>query len=226
MNKCRRYEERKIIILENHFEKFKQYKLPSIKSKEMRQHIINVIEKALNCGNIEHGYIKYKCLNCNEEYIHGFSCTCKSKFCTKCGRMYSIKWAEKQADSMLNVKHRHAVFTIPEELRNYFYKKRELLKELQDAAYGVISHYYKKKVKGNHEVGLIVVVHTFGSDLKWNPHIHALFTEGGIDKNNKWFKTLSHIPYQYLRKSWQKLVLDIIKTNFKDRETQKQEEKF
>ena len=45
MNKCRRYEEHKIIniILEKHFEKFKQYKLPIIKSKEMRQHIINVI---------------------------------------------------------------------------------------------------------------------------------------------------------------------------------------
>ena len=27
MNKCRRYEERKIIILENHFEKFKQYNM-------------------------------------------------------------------------------------------------------------------------------------------------------------------------------------------------------
>ena len=67
---------------------------------------------------------------------------------------------------------------------------------------------------------------TYGSDLKWNPHIHTLFTEDGIDKNNKWFKKLSHISYKYLRKSWQKLVLDIIKTNFKDRETQKQEEKF
>ena len=54
MSKCRRYEKRKIIniILENHFEKFKEDKLPRIKSKEMRQHIINVIEKALNCGNI------------------------------------------------------------------------------------------------------------------------------------------------------------------------------
>ena len=50
---------------------------------------------------------------------------------------FSIKWSEKQAENMLNVKHRHAVFTIPEELRNYFYKKRELLKELQDAVYGV-----------------------------------------------------------------------------------------
>ena len=89
---------------------------------------------------------------------------------------------------MLNVTNRHAVFTIPEELRNYFYQKRELLKDLQDVVYGVISSYYQNKVKGNHKVGLIAVVHTFGSDLKWNPHIHALFTEGGIDKNNKWFK--------------------------------------
>jgi hypothetical protein len=47
-------------------------------------------------------------------------------------------------------------------------------------------------------------------------HIHALITEGGIDKNIKWFKRVSHIPYKYLRKSWQKLVLDIIKKNFND----------
>lgn len=62
---------------------------------------------------------------------------------------------------MLNIKHRHAVFTIPQELRNYFYKKHELLKELQYVTYVLVSRYYKKKVKGNHEVGLIVVVHTF-----------------------------------------------------------------
>lgn len=49
---------------------------------------------------------------------------------SKCRRMYSIKWSEKQVDNMLNVKHRHAVFTILEELRNYFDKKREFLKKI------------------------------------------------------------------------------------------------
>ncbi|WP_455544126.1 IS91 family transposase, partial [Intestinibacter sp.] len=178
MNNCRRYQKTRIInkILEDNFEKFKQIKLIKLKNKEMREHIKNVVEKALTCGNIDYGYVKYKCLECNEEYIHGLSC--KSKFCTKCGRMYSINWAEKQSQNMLNVKHRHAVFTIPEELRNYFYKKRKLIKDLQDAVYQVISYYYKTRVKGNHEVGVITVVHTFGSDLKWNPHIHALVTEG------------------------------------------------
>ena len=43
-----------------------------------------------------------------------------------------------------------------------------------------------------YEVGLIAVVHTFESDLKSNSHIHALFTEGGIDKNNKGFKKVSY----------------------------------
>lgn len=221
MNNCRRYEKRKIIntILEDHFEEFKISKLTRLRNKEMREHIIGVVEKALTCGKIEYGYVKYKCLICNEEYIHGFSC--KSKFCTKCGRMYSINWAEKQANNMLKVKHRHAVFTIPEELRNYFYKKRELLKELQDAVYGVISYFYKNRVKGNYQPGVITVVHTFGSDLKWNPHIHALFTEGGIDKECKWFKKIDYIPYNYLKKSWEKLVLDIIKNNFKDNQTKK-----
>ena len=51
------------------------------------------------------------------------------------------------------------------------------------AVYGVVSSY---------EVGLIAVVHTFESDLKSNSHIHALFTEGGIDKNNKGFKKVSY----------------------------------
>lgn len=33
--------------------------------------------------------------------------------------------------------------------------------------------------------GFMLTLHTFGRDLKWNPHIHALVSEGGItqDKN-------------------------------------------
>lgn len=219
MNKHRHRSNERIItiILKNHFEEFKNTKLIKLKDNEMRKHIVNVVEKALTCGDPEYGYVKYKCETCDNEHIHGFSC--KSKFCTKCGRMYSINWAEKQSQNMLKVKHRHSVFTIPKELRNYFYKKRSLMKDLQDAVYRVISYFYENKVKGSHEAGVITVLHTFGSDLKWNPHVHALLTEGGIDKVHKWFKPLQHIPYQYLRKAWQKQVLDIIRKNFKDIKT-------
>ncbi len=29
--------------------------------------------------------------------------------------------------------------------------------------------------------GLIIVLHTFGSDLKWNPHLHMIVTAGGLN---------------------------------------------
>lgn len=80
MSKCRKYKSNKIIniILKNHFEDFKISKLPRVR-KEMREHIVNTVQKALNCG-----------------------------------RKYSLEWADKQANNMLKIKHRHAVFTMPE----------------------------------------------------------------------------------------------------------------
>ena len=47
MNNCKRYEKRKIInkILEDHFEEFKISKLTRLINKEMREYIIEVVEK-------------------------------------------------------------------------------------------------------------------------------------------------------------------------------------
>lgn len=58
--------------------------------------------------------------------------------------------------------------------------------------------------------GVITVVHTFVRSLDFNPHIHALVTEGALDKDNKW-KEIKYIPYEYLRKTWQKVWMDIVK---------------
>ena len=45
--------------MEDYFENFKETKLKLLKNKDMREHIKNVVEKALNCGNPKYGYIKY-----------------------------------------------------------------------------------------------------------------------------------------------------------------------
>ncbi|MCC5908956.1 MAG: transposase zinc-binding domain-containing protein [Clostridiaceae bacterium] len=101
--------------------------------KEMREHIITTVEKSLSCGDIEVGYAEYICLECGENKKKRF--TCKSKFFTRSGRLYTLKWVERQQQLMLKVTHRHSVFTIPEELRIYFYRNRKLLKELMDGVY-------------------------------------------------------------------------------------------
>jgi hypothetical protein len=29
-------------------------------------------------------------------------------------------------------------------------------------------------------MGIVTVIHTFGADIKWHPHLHLLVTEGGL----------------------------------------------
>lgn len=52
-----------------------------------------------------------------------------------------------------------------------------------------------------------------GRDLGFNPHVHALVTEGAIDKFKNW-KEVGYIPYDYLRKSWEKVLLGIVQKKF------------
>ncbi|GAV24952.1 IS91 family transposase, partial [Carboxydothermus islandicus] len=156
-------------------------------------------------------YVEYVCVKCNGKEKKRVGFTCKSRFCNRCGKIYIEKWVEKQTERILEVGHRHIVFTIPEELRNIFYHNRELLKDLSDKAAEVIQYWYREKSrKRGYEVGIIAVIHTFGRDLKFNPHVHVLVTEGAIDKNKIW-KEVGFIPYEYLRKAWQKVLLDLIK---------------
>ncbi|MDY5252548.1 MAG: transposase [Erysipelotrichaceae bacterium] len=61
--------------------------------------------------------------------------------------------------------------------------------------------------------GIIMSLHTFGRSLCWNPHIHCLLTEGGMDQDGK-YKKITYICYESLRKSFMKVLLDKMKDYF------------
>jgi len=142
------------------------------------------INKFLLCRDIKAGFIKYTCTECG--HYHTIPITCKSRLCPSCGFKYSATWTQKMINDILNIPHRHILFTIPEELRAFFSYDRTLLSKLSPNYFtnSDIVHY-----------GLITVIHTFGRDLKWNPHIHALVSLGGFTKNFT-FKKLDyfHVP--------------------------------
>lgn len=198
-------------ILKDHWAEFKKTMIHRVPA-DMRKSVVEAVEKTLKCGDVKKGYTKYRCIECDshEEVVAGH--TCKSRFCNRCGKVYVENWVNKQVETILDVSHRHTVFTVPEELRVEIYRNRELLKDISDAIYGVISRWYEKKGKNKKYMpGVITVVHTFGRSLDFNPHVHALVTEGALDKENKW-KAEKYIPYEYLRKAWQKVLMDIVKT--------------
>ncbi|WP_177159795.1 transposase, partial [Anaerobranca gottschalkii] len=57
---------------------------------------------------------------------------------------------------------------------------------------------------------MVCVIHTFGRDLKWNPYVHVLVTEGAIRKDNHW-QPIKYFHYEMLRKRWQHLLLKSLK---------------
>jgi len=109
------------------------------------------------------------------------------------------------------------VFTIPEELRIYFRKDRKRLSILPRIAYDVLKRYFHgMNKKEKFTPGLVSVIHTFGRDLKWNPHVHLLLTEGAMGLQTEW-KQYNYFHYERLRKSWQKGLLDALSKTIKER---------
>ena len=189
------------IILEDHWSSFVK-----IYNKKIRPNVKAEVTKVLLCKDTRYGDIELKCEKCNETKKVGF--TCKSRFCTSCGKIYVDNWIESMLSKLINVRHRHIVFTIPKELRIYFGKDRSKLKILPQCAAKAVTTWMRDLNKSEEFIpGIVTVIHTFGRDLKWNPHVHMMVTEGGTGNKTEW-RHIKHISYLALRKRWQKLLLD------------------
>ena len=212
-------------IFVDHFYKFWEKNDKKFPDKE-RDHLRIEVLKMMSCGDVDKGFISYICMVCFTVLKIGF--TCKSRFCSKCGKRYVSEWVEKQTEKLFDVPHRHCVFTIPEEFRVYFFKNKKALKDLQDMANEVLCEYangvnksnrkeYEKKKRSKKgdklwQIGMIGVVHTFGRDLGFNPHVHVLVAE--IKMKGKELKAMSYFNYKYFRKIWQyKLINYMISKN-------------
>ena len=125
-------------IFRDHYQEFWKNNKEKYPEK-MRENINIEVMKMVGCGDISIGFVAYICLKCLEIFKVGF--TCKSRFCSKCGKKYISEWVEKQVSKILDVPHRHCIFTMPSKYRKYFYWNRENLKDLQDMVYEVINEF-------------------------------------------------------------------------------------
>ncbi|MHB1128196.1 MAG: IS91 family transposase [Bacillota bacterium] len=183
-------------------------------SHKVREVVSAEVNKTLKCRDMTEGYTEYRCPDCGEKKFIIF--TCKSRFCTSCGKKATENWVDELSKELMDVPHRHMVFTIPEKLRNVFLWDRKLLKVLSDsAAETIISYLWERSKKQRPTPGIVCTIHTFGRDLKWNPHVHALVTEGMLRQDNQW-KALNYFHYEMLRKRWQHILLESVeKPNLK-----------
>ncbi|MGM8366392.1 IS91 family transposase [Virgibacillus sp. W0181] len=194
-----------------HWESFKKKHRDRI-----RPVVIKEVERFRDCGNPKNGFKLFVCEGCNDPRKVPYRC--KGRFCTTCSLGESEEWSRLLTEDVLQVNHRHVIFTIDEGLREIFLLHRHLLKPLMDEAAKLISDYFGKKAKV--KPGIIAGLHTFGSQVNFNPHVHMLVTMGGITKKGSW-KAYDFIPFQMLRKQWQTVVLKLIRNNLTKKEKKK-----
>lgn len=175
---------------------------------ELRPAIDKNVQKVIHCGDPSLGYALYSCSNCNNIKYVPFRC--KSRFCNTCGATYVAQRAKNISAKLVNCSHRHLVFTIPKELRKFFRLDRSLLDILFKASSQTLfAWFYSLNKSEDFKPGFISTLHTFGRDLKWNPHIHMILTEGASGNNTVW-RHIKHIPFSMLRRRWQATLLSLL----------------
>ena len=107
--------------------------------------------------------------------------------------------------------HRHLVFGIPEMLWKYFHEDRMLFKVLMDVAYQTIREVFSNMKHRDTNPGVIGTFHSFGRDLKHQPHVHMIVTEGGFDEQGNFVRLGNYIPYNALHKRWEYKILKKLK---------------
>ena len=100
-------------------------------------------------------------------------------------------------------------------LHGLFFKKigLYLIFLFDDVFSTILSWFYEQNHKENFTPGFISTLHTFGRDLKWNPHIHVLITEGVAGNFTPWKKFVV-FPFIMLRNLFQNSLLSLLEKHF------------
>lgn len=181
----------------------------------------DVIDKMLKCGSELGGYTEYRCLNCGKgERRIAFSC--KSMFCLRCVKVHVDEFVSKVSKMMhQGMRYRHVVLTIPEQLRPIFYKDRfngDLLDALIKLGHKCLEDLLRDVFRKTVKIGTIIVLQTYGRSGQYNPHIHIIMTNGGIDEEKMKWKELTYVKFETLHMKWQYYLLEMIRENVKTNE--------
>lgn len=197
------YKNRLIQVFRDHWEGFKQFH-PDLVNENIEANV----QKMMGCGLFSNGYAEYRC-SCG--YIKRVAFSCKSRFCLRCSKVYIDNWVNKMKQTIFaKVEHRHIILTVPGSLWKYFHNK-EMLKLLADCGARLIEEVVSICLKGKQiELGVMLITQTAGRRSTWNPHLHLLVTEGGLDKHNCWHK-FYYFDYEVLRKKWMYILLTSLK---------------
>ena len=174
------------------------------------------VQAILACRTRTLGGEIYRCPDCRRDHFVYHSCNHRA--CPVCGNADATDWVARQKLKLLPVPYYLVTFTVPEKLRLWLRADQKLgyasmLKESAGALQDVAS---REKYLGA-EVGCLSVLHTWGRQLQFHPHVHCVVPAGGLRADGlRWCRPKSpdfFLPQQVLADRFRNRLLAALKSH-------------
>lgn len=139
-----------------------------------------VIRAIIECRTEAAGLTLYQCTQCGETHLLFRSCG--NRHCPQCQHHKSRYWLEQRIKQQLPGHHFLITFTVPEALRPFIRShQRAVYTSLFKASSGAIKKLAQDdKYIGGDLPGFFGVLHTWGRQLVYHPHIHYVVPGGAF----------------------------------------------
>ena len=146
-------------------------------SSSLSPHQLRTFRAIADCRTPALGGHRDRCDSCGHEQTQWNSC--RNRHCPLCGGAARAAWIEARRSEVLPTPYFHAVFTIPEELNVLaIHAPAVVYAILLRAAGRALVDVAQTKLRAT--LGVTAMLHTWGQQLQFHPHVHCVVSGGGF----------------------------------------------
>jgi hypothetical protein len=157
-----------------------------------------------------------QCDQCGHQRIS--YCSCRNRHCPKCQSLARAQWLDDRRAELLATQYFHVVLTLPEAIANIAYQNKAVV-------YGILFRAASETLQTiaadpkhlGAEIGFFAVLHTWGQNLLFHPHLHCVVTGGGLAPDgNRWIACRPgfFLPVPVLSQLFRRLFLTYLQNAF------------
>jgi hypothetical protein len=183
-------------------------------------HQLRLMQAIETCRTPVLGGVEEWCDHCQFTHIRYRSC--RNRHCPKCQGIAREKWLEDRRAELLPTEYFHVVFTLPEQIASIaFYNKEAVYDILFRAASQTLLTMARERL--GVEAGFFCVLHSWGQNLHFHPHLHCVVAGGGLSADHeRWLaaKRKFLLPVKALSRRFRKCMLAALAKAFANGELQ------
>jgi hypothetical protein len=146
--------------------------------------------------------------------------SCGDRHCPKCQSLARAQWIEDRQAELLETEYFHVVFTLPEEIAAIAYQNKKVVYDILFRATSETLRTIAADPKHlGAEIGFFAVLHSWGQNLMFHPHLHCVVPGGGLSPDgSRWIPCRQgfFLPVRVLSRLFRRLFLECLEKAFDD----------